>query len=342
MHPKSDRRMDARTAEAVAPLLKVVADPTRLRMLSAVVSAPTGEVSAGDLATLTDAPRAAVSHHLTTLRSAGVLTAERRGTWVWYRIAPSLRSPLTLLLDRFATAALTAAAQADDVDDVADVADVEPWRREAPGEPATTLDLLAGSLAGAYPELDRAEVDAIVQDSYAVLAARGGDLTRLIELTERFSRQRIADRLHQQAARPGTTRDTRPRVLFVCVGNAGRSQLAAALLQHHAGDRIVVRSAGSVPVPEIHATIKALLAELPGGEPERVAYPKPLTDDAVQAADVVITMGCGDSCPVLPGKRYEDWPVGEPEEASPAAVRAIRDELDRRVRALAADLLPST
>jgi len=130
----------------------------------------------------------------------------------------------------------------------------------------------------------------------------------------------------------------RPQVLFVCVANAGRSQLAAALLRHYAGDAVVVRSAGSAPAADIHATVRGILADL-ADEADGAAYPKPLTDDAVRAADVIITMGCGDTCPILPGKRYEDWIVGDPALASPEGVLAIREELESRVRTLLADLL---
>src|SRR5699024_5210998 len=116
------------------------------------------------------------------------------------------------------------------------------------------------------------------------------------------------------------------------------SQLAAALVQHYAGDRVIVRSAGSTPADQVHSVVQPELTDL--GVPAGEAFPKPLTDDAVRAADVVITMGCGDVCPVLPGKRYEDWVVGDPALASPAGVAAIRAELDARVRTLLTELLP--
>ncbi|WP_026341438.1 low molecular weight phosphatase family protein [Actinomadura atramentaria] len=127
-----------------------------------------------------------------------------------------------------------------------------------------------------------------------------------------------------------------PEVLFVCVHNAGRSQMAAALLEHHAAGRVRVRSAGSAPADAVNPAVVAVLAEI-GLNAE---FPKPLTGDAVRAADVVITMGCGDACPVLPGKRYEDWRLPDPAGLSAAEVRPIRDAIDARVRALLADLLP--
>ena len=127
-----------------------------------------------------------------------------------------------------------------------------------------------------------------------------------------------------------------PEVLFVCVHNAGRSQMAAALLDHYAQGRVEVRSAGSAPADEINPTVVAAMAEL--GIDIGEEFPKPLTDEAVKAADAVITMGCGDACPIYPGKRYEDWEVDDPAEADLAGVRRIRDDIAERVRRLVDDL----
>ena len=129
-----------------------------------------------------------------------------------------------------------------------------------------------------------------------------------------------------------------PEVLFVCVHNAGRSQMAAALLDHLAGGRVTVRSAGSEPADRINPRVVAAMEEI-GLDVSR-EHPKPLTGDAVEAADVVITMGCGDACPIYPGKRYEDWAVADPAEADVDGVRRIRDEIDGRVRRLLAELSP--
>ena len=131
-----------------------------------------------------------------------------------------------------------------------------------------------------------------------------------------------------------------PEVLFVCVHNAGRSQLAAGLLHHYAAGAVHVRSAGSAPADEINPAVREAMAEI-GLDISR-EFPKPLTDDAVRAADVVITMGCGDACPVYPGKRYLDWELDDPAGRGIDAVRPIRDEIDRRVRALLAELLGTT
>lgn len=135
-----------------------------------------------------------------------------------------------------------------------------------------------------------------------------------------------------------TTADV-PEVLFVCVHNAGRSQMAAALLDHHARGRVHVRSAGSTPAREINPAVVEAMSEL--GLDLSKKFPKPLTEDAVRAADVVTTMGCGDACPLYPGTRYLDWDLDDPARKRLDEVRPIRDEIDRRVKALLRELVPA-
>ena len=131
----------------------------------------------------------------------------------------------------------------------------------------------------------------------------------------------------------------KPSVLFVCIHNAGRSQMAAGYLRHLGGDRVEVRSAGSAPADSINpAAVQAMAEE---GIDIASEQPKVLTTDAVQLSDVVITMGCGDTCPFYPGKRYEDWVLDDPAGQGVEAVRPIRDEIRRRVEELLAELLPA-
>jgi arsenate reductase (thioredoxin) len=127
-----------------------------------------------------------------------------------------------------------------------------------------------------------------------------------------------------------------PTVLFVCVQNAGRSQMAAALLDHYAEGLVHVRSAGSAPTDQINPDVVAAMSEL--GIDIGKEFPKPMTDEVVRAADAVITMGCGDACPIYPGKRYEDWEVDDPAETDLDGVRRIRDDIGERVRVLLAEL----
>ena len=129
-----------------------------------------------------------------------------------------------------------------------------------------------------------------------------------------------------------------PEVLFVCKHNAGRSPMAAGLVKLRSRGRIHVRSAGSTPGEEINPAAIAAMTEL--GVDMSEEFPKPITDEAVRAADVVITMGCGDACPIFPGRRYEDWELEDPEGKDLETVRRIRDEIDVRVRELVGELLP--
>jgi arsenate reductase len=132
---------------------------------------------------------------------------------------------------------------------------------------------------------------------------------------------------------------TVPEVLFVCVHNAGRSQMAAALLDHHAQGRVHVRSAGSEPADHVNPAVIEALAEWRIDVTRE--FPKPLTDEVARAADVIVTRGCGDACPVYPGKRYLDWELEDPAGQPLEAVRGIRDDIDERVRALIAELTGS-
>ena len=133
--------------------------------------------------------------------------------------------------------------------------------------------------------------------------------------------------------------ESKPTVLFVCVHNAGRSQMAAGLARRLGGDRVQVRSAGSDPAETVNPAAVAAMAEV--GIDLRDAAPKLLATDAVREADVIVTMGCGDACPVFPGKRYEDWELEDPAGKPIEQVRPIRDEIDRRVRELLAELVPA-
>lgn len=313
--PSSTHAIGPDAATTVAGALKSLADPLRLRMLSAIATDPRGESCVCDVAELAEVSQPTVSHHLKVLKDTGILASERRGTWVWYRITPARQRAVAALLDAFAPAAVSS----------------EPEQTEAPAEALRDMDIrvahLAEELADELTDLNRDLVIAIVRESYAGLV-RSAKVTRhMIPLTERFARQRLADLTRDRAA--GT-----PQVLFVCVQNAGRSQLAAALLNRLSGGTVIARSAGSTPASDVHPHVRSLLTEIEGEPEAGSAFPKPLTDDAVRAANVVITMGCGDVCPIIPGVRYEDWTVGDPALASPEGVAAIRDDIETRVRAL--------
>lgn len=153
-------------------------------------------------------------------------------------------------------------------------------------------------------------------------------------LAHRFARERLKALAQADSLIP----KEQPEVLFVCVHNAGRSQMAAGLVKLRSAGRIHVRSAGSAPGSEVNPAVVEAMKEI--GVDLAEAFPKPLTDEVVRAADVVITMGCGDACPIYPGKKYEDWTLDDPAGQGLEAVRAIRDEIDARVRTLVSELLP--
>ena len=320
--PSVIQAIELDAAEHLATTLKALADPLRLRILSAIASDPRQEACVCDLSALAQVAQPTVSHHLRVLKDVGVLTSQRRGTWVWYSIAPPSRGAVSTLLDAFGPATLSP----------------QPTEQNRAGYDLPDLDdrvtRLAEELAVEYPRLDRQRVLAVVRESHAGLARTARITRHLMPLTERFARQRLAD-----ASRDRSTSE--PQVLFVCVANAGRSQLAAALVTELSGGRVVARSAGSAPAAGVHPHVQTLLAEIEG---DRAAerFPKPLTDDAVRAADVVVTMGCGDVCPIIEGVRYEDWPVGDPAMASLEGTRAIRDDIATRVQALIDTLLQPT
>ncbi|MFE5715151.1 arsenate reductase ArsC [Streptomyces sp. NPDC056501] len=201
------------------------------------------------------------------------------------------------------------------------------------GRLAAGVARLAVRHQGRYPV---ETVQRLIADSYEQLAANAHVRTHLVVSAERFAAERLDALAHVE--NPAVT-GGRPRVLFVCSHNAGRSQMAAALLAHRAGDDVIVSSAGTHPSGAVDPHVLQALTE--AGVALDEVYPKPLTDEVVQAADIVITMGCGDACPIVPGHRYLDWPVPDPDGAPIAVVRSIRDAIDARITTLL-DALPST
>ncbi len=191
---------------------------------------------------------------------------------------------------------------------------------------------LANEFAGVF---SRETVVEVLHDSFNQLDATAKVRTYLELFAERFARERLAAVARSQAGVSGGL----PEVLFVCVHNAGRSQMAAGLLDLRAKGTVHVRSAGSAPADSINPAVVKAMAEI--GVDLAREFPKPLTDDVVRAADVVVTMGCGDACPIYTGKRYVDWELTDPAGKSLHQVRAIRDEIDSRVQKLLTELVPS-
>jgi ArsR family transcriptional regulator len=283
--------------------VRLVVDPTRTRILDLVLAADGARDTVTHLANELGLRQPTVSHHVKVLTDAGLLQREPDGRRVWYSVPPARVDLVAELLP-----------QHDDAESA-----------------ASSLDRVVADLGTRFAGVFSPEtVERYVRDTATLLTEQG--VERLISSrTASFA----ADRL-TALADPGGVAADRPEVLFVCVQNAGRSQLAAALLKQLAGDRVGVRTAGSNPAVSVRGAIVTALDEV--GVPIGGEFPKPLTDEIVRAADVVVTMGCGDACPVYPGKVYLDWPIEDPVGLPLAAVRGIRDEIDFRVRELLATL----
>lgn len=188
---------------------------------------------------------------------------------------------------------------------------------------------LAGEFDGTFGQ---ETIDRFLHTSYEELAAQATVANYLPVLTEKFARQR----LRALARVDGLHVDGKPTVLFLCVHNAGRSQMALGFFQHLAGDDAIAWSGGSEPGDEVSPVAVAAMAEK--GIDISTEFPKPWTDEVVRAADVVITMGCGDACPVFPGKRYEEWKLADPAGWTLDGVRPVRDEIEQRIRHLLDEL----
>ena len=293
-------------AEQIARNLRALADPTRIQILSLIVEADGGRRPVTELADELGLTQPTVSHHLRIMTDEGLLERAQEGRTAWYSIVPSRVSEVFESVRSDPVAAVVA---------------------------PPVLERIATDLAARFAGVFSAQtVSEYVRGSYSLLAERARITRYLPSLTARFA----ADRLSALAQADGLTTDGVPDVLFVCVQNAGRSQLASAILRSLAGDRVRVLTAGSEPAASINPKIIAALDEV--GIPVGGEYPKPLTDEVVRGADYVITMGCGDACPVYPGRRYLDWDLPDPADLGMDGVRAVRDDIDGRVRALLTEM----
>ena len=332
--------------QAPAPALEVaraLGDPLRWRII---------ELLAGEqlcVAHLTEelgVGQPLVSHHLKALRTAGLVSAERYRYWTYYRLHPDALRLLAGHLDGLARAAPYGTACRRAVDSQVPTDQRRPAAPQggrpvtfpdAPMDPITrqtsarSIEALHQEFRGIYSleTIERYVDEAIDRLS----GARAADFIPLF--VHRFAREQ----LRALAQAKGAIINDVPEVLFVCVHNAGRSQMAAALLDHHARGKVHVRSAGSAPGDRINPAVAAAMDEW--GIDLSQEFPKPLTDEFVKAADVVITMGCGDACPIYPGKRYEDWELQDPAGQPVEVVRRIRDDIDTRVQQLLAELVPT-
>ena len=317
-----DRVSEPRDVTAV---MKALSEPVRLRLVQLVAFSVDGEMSAGELGESIDLSQPTISHHLKVLFEAGVLVRSRSGTQISYALSRAVLVEVSEAL-----AALAAAS-------------TSPREREEPaptgrrtlgvGSAEHVLARGAEDLASRFSGVfGRETVDRYVHESYQNLYRTARVKVHLPVLAIRFAKERLTA-LGQAS---GKLAKPMPEVLMVCTQNAGRSQLAAALMSHHSGGLVHVRTAGSSPAADVNPSVGVVLAER--GIPFEGEFPKPLTDDVLRAADVVVTMGCGDACPLYPGKRYLDWDLADPAGAALDEVRRIADRIDQKVLKLLDEL----
>lgn len=305
------RPISRSAATGIAAQLKVLAEPARLQLLSLLIDHEDGEASAGELATFMAVAPPTVSHHLGVLHRARMVVQERRGTEIFYRPSHDALARYARLVEVGSPGPAQGLIRVDAV-----------------------LGRVAAQLSVRFTGVFSPEtVERYVVESYQLLASRARITRFLPSLTSSFA----AERLTAHAQAEGIIVTGVPEVLFVCVQNSGRSQLAAAVLRSLAGTRAHVRTAGSAPARALNPSLARVLDEI--GVPLGAEFPKPLTDDVVRAADYVITMGCGDACPVYPGRRYLDWAIDDPEGRPIGEIRRIRDDVVERVEGLLAEVV---
>jgi protein-tyrosine-phosphatase/DNA-binding transcriptional ArsR family regulator len=326
-------------------LARALGDPLRWRIVELL---STEQLCVAHLAEELRIAQPLVSHHLKVLRQAGLIEPDRYRYWTYYRLRPGALVRLAATLGLVARSAPGGTAcrrlvPGTELSPSATVRSAVPQGgrpmpfRDTPMDPITRQTFIRSieSLAEEFRGIFSLEtIERYVEESIDRMSgARVVDFIPLF--VHRFSRQR----LRALAQAEGAIAKDVPEVLFVCVHNAGRSQMAAALLDHHAKGRVHVRSAGSDPGDQINPAVVAAMDEWDIDLSRE--FPKPLNDEFVRAADAVITMGCGDACPIYPGKRYEDWTLDDPAGQPVEAVRRIRDDLDARVQQLLDELVPA-
>lgn len=310
------RPLDPASAARRAFQIAALADPSRLRILSAAAAADPSDRATQNLVDdlLIDSDE--FDAHVSELVRVGLVTRDLRGS-------------LQLTADAWVRFGRLLAGSAWDP-----VAQPSP-PAAVPSDLPPVISRISADLAYRFSAYFSSETVAkYVAESYWMLAERAKIDRHLASLTTRFA----TDRLSALAETQGLILRGVPEVLFVCVQNAGRSQMAAAILRHLAGERVHVRTAGSSPSPRVNPVVVQALDEI--GVPLASEFPKPLTDEVVQAADFVITMGCGDACPIYPGRRYLDWAIDDPVGLSIEGVRVIRDDIFARVRTLVEEMSP--
>jgi arsenate reductase (thioredoxin) len=326
-----------------AELARALGDPLRWRIVELLASE---QLCVAHLAEELETAQPLVSHHLKVLRQAGLIEPDRYRYWTYYRLRPGALVRLAATLGLVARSAPSGTACRRLIPGT-NPPPSSPARPPHPGGSAmpdgqldaTSRATFARTIEGLHEEFrgiySLETIERFVDESIDQLSG-----ARVVDFIPLFVHRFARERLRALAQAEGAIVSDVPEVLFVCVHNAGRSQMAAALLDHHAKGQVHVRSAGSAPADQINPAVAAAMDEW-GIDLSR-EFPKPLTDDFVQAADVVITMGCGDACPIYSGKRYEDWELDDPAGQPVEVVRRIRNDIDGRVQQLLGELVPAS
>lgn len=315
---QADNRVDD-----LVPALRALADPVRLRLLALMTEKA---ATAGDLGAAFEVSQPTVSHHLKALFEAGLVVRSRAGTSVSYRLNPGALDGVNSLLRELIEGAAAQPAP--------------PLTTRGKARPELGLGTAdqvlrrgAEDLAYRFAGVFAVEtIERAVRESYQSLYRTAAVKTHVPVLALRFAEERLTALAQAEGRMPKPVTE----VLLLCTHNAGRSQLAAGYLRMLGQGRVHVRSAGSLPGSEVNQAVQQVMAER--GLDATAEFPKPLTDDVLSAADVVVTMGCGDACPLYPGKRYLDWELQDPEGLPLENVRSIADAVELKVRQLLVDI----
>lgn len=313
------RPLSAEAAKVRAEQILTLTDPLQLRVLSLIAATGDEVHRVEPISAELDVEKMVIAHALASLHRVGLLSVSSGDTYqltadAWVRFgrlltAPTGSNPVPQTLE-------WASAHLDSVPPVVTrIIEDLTYRFSSTFSPET--------------------VHRYVTESYTLLSERAKIKNFLPSLTAKFA----TDRLSALATAEGLILRGTPEILFVCVQNTGRSQMAAGILRHLAGDAVHVRTAGSSPAATVNSMVVDVLDEI--GVSLATEFPKPLTDEVVRAADYVITMGCGDACPIYPGRRYMDWVLKDPLGGTLEDVRILRDEITERVRALLEEMSPS-
>lgn len=316
----------------LAKQFRYFADDDRYLILSVLHGRPVSKMTNGEISDHSGLAAAVVNHHLRVLVEARLVDISRDSAQARYGIN-KISGDLLRFLDKITRRGVAEVedgrnlrALMDELEHVSGVDAVSAPSEFSRASIAKVVDTVSRRLVARYDGIYSSEtVQRVLCESQKIFEFGGLSKVEALSRMESLA----ADRLDCAARVSGILKKTRPEVLFVCIHNSGRSQMGAGILRHYVGDRVNVRSAGSSPSGSVDEGVRRGLEEI--GVSIAGEFPKPLTDEIVRSADFVITMGCGDACPVYPGKAYMDWEISDPQGQPISLIRTIRDEIEKRI-----------